>query len=81
MLGVPLSIPPFVDSSLHRSATVQKEPSSISDHLCPPASAVAGKRTQKSGELELQVRRGREARSVPLEGAAQAVSELWQTLP
>jgi prolyl-tRNA synthetase len=46
-----------------------------------PLRAVAGKRTEESGELELQVRRGREARTVPLEGAAQAVSELWRTLP
>jgi prolyl-tRNA synthetase len=40
-----------------------------------------GKRTLSSGELEVQVRRGREERSVPLDGAAQAVAELWQTLP
>jgi prolyl-tRNA synthetase len=46
-----------------------------------PLRAVAGKRTEESGELELQVRRGREARTVPLEGAAQAVIELWRTLP
>jgi prolyl-tRNA synthetase len=46
-----------------------------------PLRAVAGKRTEESGELELQVRRGREARTVPLEGAAEAVSELWRTLP
>jgi len=29
----------------------------------------------------LQVRRGRETRGVPLEGAAEAVLELWRTLP
>jgi prolyl-tRNA synthetase len=46
-----------------------------------PLRATVGRRTQESGELELQVRRGREERSVPLEGAAQAVSELWRTLP
>ena len=33
-----------------------------------------------AGELEVQVRRGRESRSVALEGAAQAVASLWQTL-
>jgi hypothetical protein len=27
------------------------------------------------------VRRGRETRGVPLEGAAEAVLELWRTLP
>ena len=32
-------------------------------------------------ELEVQVRRGREARSLALEGAAVAVDELWRTLP
>ncbi|MDX6643004.1 MAG: prolyl-tRNA synthetase [Solirubrobacteraceae bacterium] len=46
-----------------------------------PLRAVAGKRTEESGELELQVRRGREPRTVPLVGAAQAVNELWRTLP
>jgi hypothetical protein len=29
----------------------------------------------------VQVRRGREARSLPLDGAAAAVEELWRTLP
>jgi hypothetical protein len=29
----------------------------------------------------VQVRRGREARSVPVEAAAAAISELWRGLP
>jgi hypothetical protein len=29
----------------------------------------------------VQVRRGQESRTVPLDGAAGAVAELWQTLP
>jgi len=40
-----------------------------------------GRRTLSGGELELQVRRGRETRGVPLDGAAEAVLELWRTLP
>ncbi len=46
-----------------------------------PLRATVGKRTLTGGELELQVRRGRAARGVPLEGAAEAVLELWRTLP
>ncbi len=46
-----------------------------------PLRVTVGKRTLESGELEVQVRRGREARSLPLDGAAAAVDRLWQTLP
>jgi prolyl-tRNA synthetase len=46
-----------------------------------PLRATVGRRTEESGELELQVRRGREARAVPLDGAPGAVAELWRTLP
>ncbi|HVS28315.1 MAG TPA: proline--tRNA ligase [Solirubrobacteraceae bacterium] len=46
-----------------------------------PLRVTVGKRTLTGGQLELQLRRGREQRSVPLEGAAEAVKELWQTLP
>jgi len=46
-----------------------------------PLRITVGKRTLSGGELELQVRRGRETRSVPLDGAAEAVLELWRTLP
>jgi len=46
-----------------------------------PLRVTVGRRTLADGELEVQVRRGREARTVPLEGAAQAVADLWQTVP
>jgi prolyl-tRNA synthetase len=46
-----------------------------------PLRVTVGRRTLSGGELELQVRRGREARSVALDGAAGAVAELWRTLP
>jgi prolyl-tRNA synthetase len=46
-----------------------------------PLRVTVGRRTEESGELEVQVRRGREARSVELADAAEAVSRLWQTLP
>jgi prolyl-tRNA synthetase len=46
-----------------------------------PLRVTVGKRTLSGGQLEVQVRRGREARGVPLEGAAEAVLELWRTLP
>jgi prolyl-tRNA synthetase len=39
-----------------------------------------GKRTLPDGPLEVQVRRGRERREVPLDGAADALLELWRSL-
>jgi prolyl-tRNA synthetase len=46
-----------------------------------PLRLTVGRRTLGSGELEVQIRRGREARAVSIEGAAQAVAELWHELP
>lgn len=46
-----------------------------------PLRLTVGKRTLESGEIEAQVRRGMQTRSVPLEGAAQAAYDLWKTLP
>jgi prolyl-tRNA synthetase len=45
-----------------------------------PLRITVGKRTLAAGELEVQVRRGRETRSIPLEGAARAAADLWRTL-
>jgi len=46
-----------------------------------PLRLTVGRRTLASGEVEAQVRRGRETRSIPLEGAADAAAELWRSLP
>ena len=46
-----------------------------------PLRLTVGRRTLASGEVEAQVRRGRETRSIPLEGAADAAVELWRSLP
>ena len=46
-----------------------------------PLRLTVGRRTLAAGELEAQVRRGRETRSIPLEGAADAAVELWRNLP
>jgi prolyl-tRNA synthetase len=46
-----------------------------------PLRLTVGRRTVANGEVEVQVRRGREARTVPLEGAAQAAADLWRTVP
>jgi prolyl-tRNA synthetase len=45
-----------------------------------PLRLTIGRRTRESGEVEAQVRRGREPRSLPLEGAAQAAVDLWSSL-
>jgi prolyl-tRNA synthetase len=45
-----------------------------------PMRLTVGRRSLESAELEVQVRRGREARSLPLEGAATAAAELWRAL-
>ncbi len=46
-----------------------------------PVRVTVGRRTLAEGEVEVQKRRGRETQTVPLEGAAEAVAELWQELP
>jgi prolyl-tRNA synthetase len=45
-----------------------------------PLRVVAGRRSLESGELEVQVRRGTEARTVPLDSADEALRELWKEL-
>jgi prolyl-tRNA synthetase len=46
---------------------------------CPLRLTIGG-RTIANGEVEAQVRRGRETRALPLEGAAEAAVELWRSL-
>ena len=46
-----------------------------------PLRLTVGRRTLESGEVEVQLRRGRVAQSVPLEGAAEAAADLWRSLP
>jgi prolyl-tRNA synthetase len=46
-----------------------------------PVRVTVGRRSMAAGELEIQIRRGQATRSVPLEGAAAAVAELWRGLP
>jgi prolyl-tRNA synthetase len=46
-----------------------------------PLRLTVGKKSLEAGEVDAQVRRGQEKRSLPLEGAAAAAAELWATLP
>ena len=46
-----------------------------------PLRLTVGKRGIEAGEVEAQVRRGQEKRSLPLDGAAQAAADLWRELP
>jgi prolyl-tRNA synthetase len=46
-----------------------------------PVRVTLGRRSLENGELEAQIRRGQEARTLPLEGAAEAVAELWRNAP
>jgi prolyl-tRNA synthetase len=46
-----------------------------------PVRLTVGRRTLDAGEIEVQIRRGRESRAVPVQGAAAAVAELWRGLP
>jgi prolyl-tRNA synthetase len=45
-----------------------------------PLRLTVGKRGIEAGEVEAQIRRGRETRPLPLEGAAEAAAQLWRTL-
>jgi prolyl-tRNA synthetase len=46
-----------------------------------PVRVTVGRKALEAGELEAQVRRGRDKKSVPLEGAADAVRALWESVP
>ncbi|HEX2231764.1 MAG TPA: YbaK/EbsC family protein, partial [Thermoleophilaceae bacterium] len=46
-----------------------------------PLRLTVGKKSVEAGEVEVQVRRGQEKRSLPLEGAGQAAADLWRDLP
>jgi prolyl-tRNA synthetase len=45
-----------------------------------PLRLTVGKRGIEAGEVEAQIRRGQEKRSLPLDGAARAAAELWREL-
>ena len=46
-----------------------------------PVRITVGRRTLEAGDVELQIRRGRESRGVPIEGAAAAIAAAWQDVP
>jgi prolyl-tRNA synthetase len=46
-----------------------------------PLRVTAGRKALAAGELELQIRRGQESRSVPLQNAGEAVAAIWRELP
>jgi prolyl-tRNA synthetase len=46
-----------------------------------PVRLTVGRRTLANGEVEVQVRRGRDARTIALEGAAGAAADLWRSVP
>jgi prolyl-tRNA synthetase len=46
-----------------------------------PLRVTVGKRTLPDGPLEVQIRRGRERRDLPLDGAARGLRSLWESLP
>jgi prolyl-tRNA synthetase len=45
-----------------------------------PVRLTVGRRTLQAGEIEAQVRRGRDSRSLPLDGAASAALQLWHAV-
>jgi prolyl-tRNA synthetase len=46
-----------------------------------PVRLTVGRRTLAAGEIEVQVRRGQESRTIPIKSAATAAAELWRGLP
>jgi prolyl-tRNA synthetase len=46
-----------------------------------PLRVTVGRKALEAGELEAQVRRGREKKPLPLDGAADAAAALWRELP
>jgi prolyl-tRNA synthetase len=46
-----------------------------------PLRVTIGRRTLGAGEVEVQTRRGRQSQTVPVQGAAEAVAQLWHAAP
>jgi prolyl-tRNA synthetase len=46
-----------------------------------PLRLTVGRRTLENGEVEVQIRRGRQTSTIPLEGAAEVAADLWRTVP
>ena len=46
-----------------------------------PLRLTIGRRGLESGEVDVQIRRGQQKLSLPLDGAAEAAAELWKSLP
>jgi prolyl-tRNA synthetase len=46
-----------------------------------PLRLTVGKRSLEEGNIEVQIRRGQQKRTLPLQGAAQSAAELWRDLP
>jgi prolyl-tRNA synthetase len=46
-----------------------------------PLRLTVGKKGIEAGVVDVQLRRGREAHSLPLDGAAEAAAELWRDAP
>jgi prolyl-tRNA synthetase len=46
-----------------------------------PLRLTVGRKSLEAGQVDVQVRRGQEKRSLPLDGAARAAAELLRTLP
>ena len=46
-----------------------------------PLRVTVGRKALAAGELEVQLRRGQEKTSVPVDGAVAAIAELWRRLP
>jgi prolyl-tRNA synthetase len=46
-----------------------------------PVRVTVGRRTLAAGEIEVQVRRGRESRTVPIDGTVEAIAEIWRGVP
>jgi prolyl-tRNA synthetase len=46
-----------------------------------PLRVTVGRRTLAAGEVEVQVRRGRESQTVPIDAAVEAIVEIWRGLP
>ncbi len=46
-----------------------------------PVRVTVGPRGLASGQVEVQIRRGRQVQEIPLDGAAEAIARIWRELP
>ena len=81
MLFRSIKVPILMDQGVGPGQYVTGANEPDAELLGCPVRVTVGRRSLAAGELEVMIRRGLEQRSVPLEGASEAVAAVWRGAP